>query len=435
MLVETNNNINETNEVILDEIETKETEIDVVESEVASIQDEQTEDDNIDIDLLDSAEEKKKRKKWSLKKKLIIITSIVLACLIALSTGVYFLLNWKPFKKTNAVTPAAIQTPKEIKAKSFSVLVCGIDYEEGTSRGHLTDIIMYVSIDVANDKVNILQIPRDTFIGLDQGVWTGKINGIYNRSSADGRENGIVGLAEYLSDEYKLPVDYYATVTMTTFKKVIDDIGGIEINVPQTFTLEGITIEAGLQTLNGVQAEKFVRNRGKGQAVTQYYDGSDTNRIKMQRLFIAALLKKFKNLSFDEVITAIKTCMPDVDSDMSIRNMTTLADILYNMPLENMDIDMVPGQDYQYEENGQWVYSLHEQQTIELLNEKYRPYTDKYYEEDLDLEELINTVSKNDNTVDNMDELLVSGIIPGQTKDTSSQDETPSSNTDSTASR
>ena len=66
-----------------------------------------------------------------------------------------------------------------------NVLVCGIDYEEGRaysgdgSNDGMTDMIMYVNFDVANHKINMLQIPRDTYPGEEYKHGnTGKINAV-----------------------------------------------------------------------------------------------------------------------------------------------------------------------------------------------------------------------------------------------------------------
>lgn len=375
---------------------------------------------DISSDIPEKELKKKKRKKMSTKKKVIMIVSIVLAACILLCAAGCALLYWKPFKKTDDITPAAIQTPQEVKAVGYNVLVCGIDFEEGTSRGHLTDIQMYVHIDAKNNKINILQIPRDTYIGLDKGIWTGKINGIYGRSETDGRKNGIVGLEEYINSAYKLPVDYYATVTMTTFKKVIDEIGGVEMDVPFTLEQDGVVVEEGRQTLTGAQAEALVRKRKSQGTGAQYYDGSDTKRIKMQRKFMAALINKFKKLPLNKVYAAAKIAMPDIDSDLNIGKIKDIINVIYDMPMENMSIDMLPGEDYRYPENDQWVYTLHKQATADLLNKKFRTYTKKVPAEELDFEELRNTESYLDNTVDNMKELLKKDVIPGTDKSVSS---------------
>ena len=101
-----------------------------------------------------------------------------------------------------------INTPTEYKGDVVNVLMCGIDYEEGRaysgdgSNDGMTDMIMYVNFDVANHKINMLQIPRDTYPGEEYKHGnTGKINAValYN--------DGIGSLMELIHEQYKLPVD------------------------------------------------------------------------------------------------------------------------------------------------------------------------------------------------------------------------------------
>ncbi len=391
--------------------------------ETAVLEDKQAidiDENSIDENSGKKVKKGKNRKKWSVKKKAVVITSVVLAVCVALAAAGYAMMYWQPFKKTTVATPAEIQTPVEVKADCYKILVCGIDFEEGTARGHLTDVQMYVNINAKEDTISILQIPRDTFIGLDEGVWTGKINGIYGRSETDDRKNGIIGLAEYINKAYKLPVDYYATVTMTTFKDIIDEIGGVEMDVPFTIEQDGVVVPEGKQVLTGAQAEALVRKRKSEGTGSEYYDGSDTKRMKMQRKFMAALIKKFKNLSLTEVYAAIKTALPDVDSDLNIGNIKDIVNVIYDMPMKNMCVDMMPGEDYVYPENGQWVYSLHKQEVADLLNERYRTYTQEVSADELEFEELVNTESYLDNTVDTMDDLLDKDVTPGTDKSVSS---------------
>ena len=59
-----------------------------------------------------------------------------------------------------------IRTAEDLQDKVINVLVCGIDYEQGRDLG-MTDVIMYVTMDVEANKVSALQIPRDVYIGDD----------------------------------------------------------------------------------------------------------------------------------------------------------------------------------------------------------------------------------------------------------------------------
>ena len=68
---------------------------------------------------------------------------------------------------------------------------------------------------------------------------------------------GIEGLAQFIYDKLNIPIDHYATITMKGFRQVIDQIGGVEVDVPNPINLDGVELDPGKQVLNGDQAEKF----------------------------------------------------------------------------------------------------------------------------------------------------------------------------------
>lgn len=379
-------------------------------------------DDYIDIISNDPKLERKlkrRRKKMRRTKGQKAVRAIsIIAIILALLVCAYLFVTKSNFFGERL--QGGISTPNEIKEKSVGFLICGVDFENGTGRGKLTDIQMYVNFDVKGKKISILQIPRDTYVTQDE-TSTGKINAIFARSSSYGK-NGIQGLAEYVNKAYKLPVDHYATVNMTTFKKIVDDIGGVKMNVPTTITLEGVTIRKGLQTLNGLQAEKVVRFR-KGVTGSKYYGSrDDIGRIKMQRLFMAALIKKLKEIpvaDFVGILTPIMT-KQEVKTDLNLEEVLKYMGAMQGVDLKHMIIEMMPGEG-KYTSYGQSVYTLHKQETADLLNEKFRPYGKKYSADELQIVELQNTTSYNTNTTDNLDDLLDPDYIPGRHKETSSK--------------
>ena len=88
------------------------------------------------------------------------------------------MLNSKLFQGEEGDISSEIQTEEEIKEDVVSFLICGIDDEEGRGLGERTDLIMYVTFDIKAGKVDILQIPRDTYV---ENTPTNKINAVYGR--------------------------------------------------------------------------------------------------------------------------------------------------------------------------------------------------------------------------------------------------------------
>ena len=95
--------------------------------------------------------------------------------------------------------------------------------------GDLTDIIMVVCFNIKDKTANILQIPRDTYIGSD--IDSGKINAVYE-SAKRKAPSRIDVMMKRINDYLGLPIDHYAVVSILAFRKIVDVLGGIDVEVP-----------------------------------------------------------------------------------------------------------------------------------------------------------------------------------------------------------
>ena len=229
-----------------------------------------------------------KTHRYSLTDRILVCLSALMICGSALALAYVSLMNWSPLAEVvsnesggnhTASIDQEIQNTGEAQEKTLNFLVTGIDYtttdaSAGTSRGKLTDVIMVVQLDLGSNEVDVLQIPRDTWVGTNASS-TGKINAVYGRS-------GLEGLARTIYDQLSIPLDHYVNVNMDGFINIVDAIGGVEMEITESFTLEGVTFSPGVQTLSGIEAEKFVRER-------HHRSGGDIGRINAQRAFHAPL--------------------------------------------------------------------------------------------------------------------------------------------------
>ncbi len=348
------------------------------------------------------ATKKAPKKRLRTGDKILLVLSIVLISVSLGIIGYVSLLNWAPLPEVdeegNVVSISDdYKTEQENQKKVVNFLVTGIDYAEGTGRAKLTDVIMVVSYNLEEQNLNILQIPRDTYIGSEYP--TGKINAVYGNANAGGVEN----LARVIYDRFRLPIDHYVTITMDGFVNAIDAIGGVEINVQESFTLEGVTIKPGVQTLNGIQAEKFVRER--------HSRGGDIGRINAQREFLSALVKKFKNLSMGEISALVPTLMNEVNTDLTVRDVLTLAPQVLKLDTANMSFHMVPGEGAYA--NNLSVWGVHKQVLADLLNEYFRPFSDPVPAEELNILEIANTTDYYDDNDTTVGDLIGGGTSSG----------------------
>lgn len=142
---------------------------------------------------------------------------------------------------------------KPLEEDTISVLCCGVDNTQ-----KLTDVIMYALFNTKTGEVDILRIPRDTFVGSE--FPTGKVNAIYGHPYEG--MSGIETLKSYLEENWKLNIDYYATIDLASVRDIVDDMGGVTMNIEEQINyLPGKVLYPGEQTLNGEQAEWIIRYR------------------------------------------------------------------------------------------------------------------------------------------------------------------------------
>ena len=250
------------------------------------------------------------------------------------------------------------------KEQYMNILLCGIDYKENTARGKLTDVMMVIHMDFVDQTVDILQLPRDTYIGRDYS--TGKLNAVYSSSHNGGIEN----LARKINSMLQLPLDYYVVMNMDGFEDIVDLIGGVTVDSPYSFTLEGVTIVKGVQTLNGRAANKFVRER-------HAYAAGDLTRMKMQQIFFKAFVKKCLSLDKTEMLKLAPTIFQYLNTDMSINDALSYYQLFAGMDMSALEFHSCEVTSFKDRYDGLSKLSIHVKPLADLLNEHFRENGEK----------------------------------------------------------
>lgn len=323
-----------------------------------------------------SAPRRRKKKRSVLKTVL-----ISLGCFVGvLAIGLFGLYQWVVRSISpeggNPTINEIINTPTEYKGDVVNVLVCGIDYEEGRaysgdgSNDGMTDMIMYVNFDVANHKINMLQIPRDTYPGEEYKHGnTGKINAValYN--------DGISSLMELIHEQYKLPVDYYITIDMQSLKEIVDLFGGIEVYIPKDISYKGSTLEQGYRNLDGEAAEFFVRNRNYAQA--------DIARLDMQRYFYQGLFARIRTANVWDLAKLAPVALKYVETNIPMDELISMGVSFLQVDSANIMMCKLPTYSAAQRYNDQSHLICDVAKTTDLLNEYFRTYGGPVYELDV----------------------------------------------------
>lgn len=303
-------------------------------------------------------------------------------------------------------------TNDQIIEGQFTVLCLGFDETRSNS-----DVIMLFHFDIINDKINILQIPRDSFVPDFTNSETGKINSVYTL----GDENliPIQRVVDAVRDTFGIPIDRYITTGCDDIVDMVDIIGGIPINLPeQVIYSYDKVLYPGEQVLNGEQAELFVRAR-KG------YNEGDIGRVKAQRIFLAAAMEKALDLGPIQLTKFLTEVYNKgyIGTDLTLQEMSILSDFGSSIDLDDVTVHMVPGEATYYATYyGDYsVWSIHKNATIDVINEYFRPYQPELSYDSLSITELIESDYYNTDIYDeNQDTLqeIADGATPGESKKT-----------------
>ncbi len=253
----------------------------------------------------------------------------------------------------------------------FSILFLGFDEDEFNS-----DVMWIVQFDIGNGEMNILQIPRDCCLPDYTSSPARKFNSVYSMGDYN-IEPPIQRVVNAVQENFGIPIDAYITTACFDIVRMVDIVGGIPIHLDNEIIYESDKIiPAGDVTLTGEQAEWFIRFR------TEWLQG-DIGRMQNQRRFMSAAMMKLFDIVENEgrlkLYSYIKQIKDEdlIYTDLSIDDMSKIADFASTLDMDDVRVNMVPGEDATfYGEDGKEyaVFSVHKAETIALLNKYYRPY-------------------------------------------------------------
>ena len=200
-----------------------------------------------------------------------------------------------------------------------TILLMGLDYRDWEA-GEVprTDSMILLTIDPMTSSAGMLSIPRDMWVNIP-GYDYYKINQAYYFGELDQLPGGGPALAVKTVESFiGVPINYYAQIDFGAFVRVIDEIGGVKIDVPEKITIDPIgdspkvTLEPGRYTLNGELALAYARSR-KG--------STDFARAERQQQVILAVRDRI--LQFDQMPSLV-TKAPKIYQEISSGLQTNL---------------------------------------------------------------------------------------------------------------
>ena len=310
---------------------------------------------------------KKIKPKKSIKSKKLIITLSIIGLLIVGLVGGVATYGLTMLNKVNKVdlNEANLGIDKDIDSKLSqydgitNIALFGIDAPEGTAGR--SDAIMIATIDKIHNKLKLTSIMRDSYVNI-QDHGEDKINHAY---AFGGHELAL----KTLNENFDLNLKDFATVNFSSLPKIIDSVGGIDLNIRQDEidTSPGINdhikdlnrlshtncpliTSTGIQHLNGTQTLAYCRIR--------YTAGGDGERTERQRVVLSNLFEKFNKVSPTKYPTILNELIPMVTTSLSNSEILNFAKIVTSMDSSNLEQERYPMDEYSKGEMINGVYYL-----------------------------------------------------------------------------
>ena len=249
-------------------------------------------------------------------------------------------------------SPKSPQSEGMLSAKDkANIMIMGVDSrEDDVGR---SDTLMVATIDPKKDQASILSIPRDTRVKIKNHGFD-KINHAY---AFGGHELTKDTVENFLG----VTLDHYIIIDTHAFQRIIDTIGGIDIDVEKRMYYEDpwdddgglvINLQPGMQHMDGKTAITYVRYRD---------EEGDLGRIQRQQKFMKALFDKIASPSIImKIPSIIKEISNSIKTDMSIRQMIEFAGTIKESQKNSLKTDMVPGKPLYIDEVSYWIPNIKE---------------------------------------------------------------------------
>jgi len=226
---------------------------------------------------------------------------------------------------------STVEVAKQVKSiKNY--LLFGVDSRETDGFTGLSDVMIIVTVDTKNNAVKLTSIMRDTLVAIE-GHGNNKLNTAFRFLGPD----GAVDVIESLTG---IPIDGYGIMNFYTVGKVIDIVGGVDIEDLSSAEKESLNSSiqeqnkytdeqaeyvkaTGAVHLTGPQAVAYMRIRHVGH--------DDFERTQRQRTVISTLFTGLKQMNLATMLSLVTQVTPYVKTDLSESEIIALAKSVYDL--------------------------------------------------------------------------------------------------------
>lgn len=288
-------------------------------------------------------EDVKKKKKTNYWKYLLVL---VLVFIVSGIGGAFFanaLIDNKP-EYTQAVNDGLL-----VSKDKATVMIMGVD-KRNDDVGR-SDTLMVATLDPEKNQAALLSIPRDTRVKI-KGYGYDKINAAYaygDRKLTQSTVESLIGAK----------IDHYIVIDVHGFTKIIDALGGVDIDVEKRMYYEDpwdddgglyIDLQPGMQHMDGKTAITYVRYRD---------EEGDIGRIRRQQKFMKAVMDKLVSPAIIPRLPSMVSAMYDaVETDMSISELLSFMGTLQEAKNNGLKSEMLPGKPVYIDDISYWIPNI-----------------------------------------------------------------------------
>lgn len=185
-------------------------------------------------------------------------------------------------------------------SNAFNIYISGIDVAGSISKNSRSDVNIIMTVNPDTKQILLTTTPRDFYV---------EIPGISGGAKDKLTHAGIYGVdasMRTLENLYGIDISYYARVNFTSLVKIVDVLGGVDVESEYSFSAGGYHFSAGTNHLNGEQALAFSRER-------KSFSGGDRQRGKNQEAVIEAIIQKAMSPELlrnaNEIIASVSDCV------------------------------------------------------------------------------------------------------------------------------
>lgn len=205
-----------------------------------------------------------------------------------------------------------------VNQDSFSFYISGIDVAGAITTNSRSDVNIIVTVNTKTKQILLSTTPRDYYVPLP-GVSGGKRDKLTHA--------GIYGVdvsMATLEEVYGIDISYYARVNFTSLVKIVDILGGVDVDSEYAFSAGGYTFNQGMNHLDGKAALAFSRERHS-------FAAGDNQRGRNQEAVLTAMIHKAMSPAILKNANQLLTQIGDsVETNMAPKEMAQLIQMQLN---------------------------------------------------------------------------------------------------------